>query len=141
MSYSVSVDQTGPWLVIDYEGEVDEDALVAARTEAVSLNEQGEIRDFILDFGGVTAFVLGPESARRISEIDRSRAEVVTNGRCAIVADRETVEIGTSFLGSVSPLGLDFRTFRRRTDAEAWLRGELADPPPPLPRRRRDRGD
>ena len=137
MAYSVYIDEAGPWLVTDFEGTVSEEELVASRAEAAAVNADGRIRDFLLDFTDVNAFVLSPEGVERIVAIDRDRAAVVTGGRCAIVSQREPVEIGTSYLGAVSGLDLDFRPFRRRPDAEAWLRGELDDPPPSLPRSRR----
>lgn len=137
MPYSVYPDEAGPWLVIDYEGAVDNDELVASRAEAAERNAAGRFRDFILDFSDVTEFVLEEEGAQRIVEIDEARAGLLAGGRCAIVARREAVEIGARYLSAVSRLDLDFRAFRRRADAEAWLRGELAEPPPPLPRSRR----
>ena len=137
MPHTVHIDASGPWLVIDYEGSIDEEALVAARAEAASLNGEGQVRDFILDVTGVTQLILAPEGVERIAEIDRAQSRVLLEGRCALVAQRENVELGTTFLGSVSPLGLDFRAFRNRSNAEAWLRGDLSDPPPPLPRSRR----
>jgi hypothetical protein len=71
-----------------------------------------------------------------IHAIDRERQEKLPAGRCALVAARELVEIGATFMAAVSPLPLDYRTFNTRPRAEAWLRGELAEPPPSLPRRR-----
>lgn len=137
MSYAVYINEAGPWLVIEYSGLVSEEALVAARTEAAALNAEGQVRSFILDFSKASGLVLASEGVRRIAEIDRKRAENLPHGRCAIVSTRETVELGTSYLGAVSPLDLDFRSFRSRAEAEAWLRDELDDPPPPLPRSRR----
>ena len=134
MSHTVYIDSSGPWLVIEYEGAVDQERLVASRAEAASLNAEGRVSDFILDFSAVTVFVLVPEGVERIAEIDKARASVLKEGRCAIVTQRETVELGTSLLGAVSVLNLDFRAFQKRSEAEAWLRGELANPPPPLPR-------
>ena len=134
MPHIVYIDESGPWLVIEYRGSIDEDALVAARAEAAVVNAQGEFRDFILDFSETTELILDPAVAERIAEIDRAQVSVLPTGRCALVAKRENVELGTSYLGAVSPLALDFRAFRERSDAEAWLRGELENPPPPLPR-------
>ena len=137
MPYAVYIDDTGPWLVIEFAGAVDDEVLVEARAAAARLNAEAAVLDFLLDFSEATSFVLAREGVERIAEIDRARAGVVTEGRCALVAQRETAEIGTGYLGAVSPLDLDFRSFKRRSDAEAWLRGGLADPPPPLPRTRR----
>ena len=137
MAYSVYIDASGPWLVIEYAGPVGDKMLVTSRAEAAALNASGRIRDFILDFTDVTELVLDAESVQRIGEIDRAQTDVVPSGRCAIVAQRDTVELGTSYLGAVSPLALDFRAFRERSTAEAWLRGDLPNPPPPLPRTRR----
>lgn len=137
MAHAIYIDASGSWLVIEYAGSIGEKALIAARVEAAALNASGRIRDFILDFTDATELVLDAESVQRIREIDRVQANVVPNGRCAIVAQRDTVELGTSYLGAVSPLALDFRAFRERSAAEAWLRGELPNPPPPLPRIRR----
>lgn len=134
MPHVVYIDESGPWLVVEYSGSIDEDALVAARADAASFNAQGAIRAFILDFTEATELILAPAGAERIAEIDRSQMSVLPDGRCALVVQRENVELGTSFLGSVSPLALDFRVFRERTHAEAWLRDELDDPPSPLPR-------
>ena len=137
MPYAVYIDDTGPWLVIEYEGAVDDEALVAARAEAARLNADGRLGDFLLDFSDVSSLVLGEEGVNRIAEIDEARSGALRGGRCAIVAQREPVELGTGYLGAMSRLELDFRSFRRRADAEAWLRGDLGEPPPPLPRTRR----
>ena len=137
MPYSVNIEDSGPWLVIDFEGVVSDEELVASRAEAARLNADLRVSDFILDFTDVTSLVLGEGGAEQIAEIDQARTSVLRGGRCAIVAQREPVELGAGYLGAVSRLDLDFRAFRHRADAEAWLRGELDDPPPPLPRSRR----
>lgn len=136
MPYTAYIDEAGPWLVIEFAGPVDDEVLVEARAAAARLNAEAGVLDFLLDFSEVTSFVLAGEGVERIAEIDRARAGIVTEGRCALVVQRETAEIGTGYLGAVSYLDLDFRRFRQRSDAEAWLGGGLADPPP-LPRTRR----
>jgi hypothetical protein len=136
MPYTVTLDESGPWLVIDYAGVVEGSQLVASRVEAATLNADAAVRDFILDFTEVTEFVLSTVSVEEIHAVDRERKEKLPAGRCALVAPRELVEIGATFLAAVSPLKLDFRAFGSRARAEAWLRGTLAEPPPPLPRRR-----
>lgn len=136
MSYSVTIDEAGPWLVIEYANAITGDDLVAARREAASLNADIRLSDFILDFTDVTEFVLFPETVDALHAIDRERSELLSNGRCALVVPREVVEIGATFLAAVSPLELDYRSFAMRSAAENWLRGELPTPPPTLPRRR-----
>jgi len=136
MSHSVSIDESGPWLVIAYDGIITGNELVAARSEAASLNAENRMSDFIIDFTEVSEFVLSSESVEEIRRIDQQRSKSLPSGRCALVVDhREVIEIGATFLAVVSPLHLDYRTFSNRTDAEAWLRGELSTPPPTLPRR------
>ena len=100
------------------------------------MNAEAAVKDFILDFSRVTEFVLSSESVDEIHAVDRARSQAIPSGRCAIVAARELIEIGTAFLAAVSPLNLDFRTFSNRARAEAWLRGDLSDLPPSMPRRR-----
>lgn len=136
MPYTVYIDESGPWLAIDYVQAVGSDALVAARKEAAALNAEGRIRNFILDFTEVTEFVLSPDAVDRIRDVDRARSEVLPAGRCALVTPRELVEIGTTFLAAVSVLNLDYRTFQSRAQAEAWLRDALPNAPPTLPRKR-----
>ena len=136
MSYSVTIDEAGPWLVVEYANVVSGDDLVEARTEAAALNGDAGISDFILDFTDVTEFVLSAESVEAIHAIDHERNKRLSSGRCALVVPREIVEIGATFLAAVSPLDLDYRSFSVRSAAEAWLRGDLPVPPPKLPRRR-----
>ena len=136
MPFAVTIVDAGPWLAIDYSGVVAGDELVASRAEAAALNEAGVVKDFILDFTDVSEFVLSTESVDQIHAVDRTRSGLLLSGRCAIVVARELIEIGATFLAVVSPLDLDYRTFSDRSSAEAWLRGDLATPPPPLPRRR-----
>lgn len=136
MSYSVSIDVTGPWLVTEYANVITGDDLIAARKETAALNADARVSDFILDFTGVTEFILSSEAVDALHAIDRERNKVLSGGRCALVAPREIVEIGATFLAAVSPLELDYRSFATRSAAENWLRGELPTPPPTLPRRR-----
>lgn len=136
MPYAITIDETGRWLAIDFTGVVEGDQLVASRVAAATLNATAAVKDFILDFSSVTEFVLSTESVAGIHAVDRTRSEVLPSGRCAIVVSRELVEIGATFLAAVSPLNLDYRTFSDRTRAEAWLRGDLSNLPPTLPRRR-----
>jgi hypothetical protein len=136
MSYTVAIDETGPWLVIEYANVTTGDELVAARAEAASLNADAGVSDFILDFTDVTEFILSSESVDALHAIDRERSRVLSAGRCALVVPREIIEIGATFLAAVSPLNLDYRSFATRSAAEHWLRGELPTPPPTLPRRR-----
>lgn len=136
MPYAIFIDPTDPWLVIEYSGIIEGGQLVASRAEAATLNAEATVRDFILDFTDVTEFVLSAESVNEIHVIDRERRAMVSRGRCALVAPRDLVEIGTTFLAAVSPLNLDYRTFANRERAEAWLRGDVSGVPPSLPRRR-----
>lgn len=136
MSYTVYLAPAGRWLAIDFEGVVHDADLVAARTEAARVNPEGHVRDFILDFSRVRELVLQGQTVDDLGALDRSRAAVLPEGRCALVARREVVVIAAKYLAMVSPLELDYRLFQERADAEAWLRGE-AEPPPPLPRARR----
>ena len=131
MPYRAYIAPEGPWLALDFEGAVRDEGLVAARHEAAKLNAEGRLRDFILDFGDVDEFVLENRTVERFREVDCVRAPVLLEGRCAIVARREVVEIAAKYLAMVSQLDLDFRVFRERAAAEAWLRGE-GEPPPPL---------
>lgn len=136
MPYTITIDEANLWLAIDFTGVVEGDQLVASRVEAAASNADAAMKDFILDFTDVTEFVLSTESVDGIHAVDRTRSEVLPSGRCAIVVSRELVEIGATFLAAVSPLNLDYRTFSDRAHAEAWLRGDLSDVPPTLPRRR-----
>lgn len=135
MPYSVSIHEPGSWLVIEYAGVITGTELVSARAEAASLNAETTVRDFIIDFTEVSEFVLSSEAVEEIRVIDSQRSETLLSGRCAIVVLRDIIEIGATFLAAVSPLNLDYRSFSTRSEAEAWLRGELATPPPTLPRR------
>lgn len=136
MSFSVSIDDAGPWLVLEFAGVVDGAQLIASRSKAAARNADAAMRDFLLDFTEVTEFVLSTDSVEEIHAIDRERRAVLSSGRCAMVAPRDLVEIGATFLAAVSPLDLDYRTFSERARAEAWLRGDLEGAPPPLPRRK-----
>lgn len=136
MPFTASMDTAGPWLVFEFSGVVDGPQLIASRAQAAALNADVAVSDFLLDFSAVTEFVLSTESVEGIHAIDRERRDVLHSGRCAMVAPRDLVEIGATFLAAVSPLDLDYRTFSERTHAEAWLRGDHAGAPPPLPRRR-----
>jgi hypothetical protein len=138
MSYSITIEPAGPWLVITFAGGVPGRELVTARAEAASINIDANVTDFLIDFTEVSEFVLAPESVESIHEIDRHRSASLKAGRCAFVAPRDIVEIGATFLAAVSPIRLDYRTFPSRAQAEAWLRGELPTPPPPLHKRRRN---
>jgi hypothetical protein len=136
MPFTASMDTSGPWLLLEFSGVVDGPQLIASRAQAAALNADVAVRDFLLDFSAVTEFVLSHESVEEIHAIDRERRNVLQSGRCAMVAPRDLVEIGASFLAAVSPLDLDYRTFFGRSNAEAWLRGDHEGAPPPLPRRR-----
>ena len=130
MSYTLYVDEAGPWLAIDYRGMVESDELIASRAAAAEANPDGRLKDFILDFSVVTELVLDPDVMDRVRAIDRERSAVVPAGRCALVSHREVVQLATGFLGAVSILELDYRHFATRADAEIWLRGEQSGPPP-----------
>jgi hypothetical protein len=136
MPFSIHVDESASWLAINYSRVVDGRDLVASREQAAEANEEGHIRDFILDFTAVSEFVLAPDAVEHIMRVDKARAATLSAGRCAIVAPRDLVEIGTTYLAAVSALPLDFRTFGNRQRAEAWLRGDLPGVPPTLPRRK-----
>jgi hypothetical protein len=140
MPYSVALAPEDAWLVLTLSGKVGQADLVAARREAAALNESGAIRDFVLDFSEVSEFVLDAQAVEQIGQIDRARAEALPTGRGALVAHRELVRLGMTLLAAVSPLNLDYRLFADRAPAEAWLRGELNDPPPPLPKRKGSSG-
>lgn len=135
MSYSIAIEGTGPWLVIEYAGVVTGTELVSSRAEAAALNAEASVSDFVLDFTEVSEFVLSSEAVEEIRVIDAQRRETLPSGRCAIVVLRDVIEIGATFLAAVSPLKLDYRSFSTRSAAEAWLRGDLVAPPPSLPRR------
>jgi hypothetical protein len=135
MSFSVAIDGSGPWLVIEYAGVITGTELVSARSEAASMNADSSLSDFIIDFTEVSEFVLSSEAVEDIHSIDLQRSQTIASGRCALVVMREIIEIGATFLAAVSPLKLDYRTFSSRSEAESWLRGTLSAPPPPLPRR------
>lgn len=136
MSFTILIEHSGPWLVINFRGVVSGRELVAGRAEAAATNVDATVTDFIIDFSEVSEFVLSPEYVKSIHEIDRQRSSSLVAGRCALIAPRDVIEIGATFLAAVSPLNLDFRAFLERAQAEAWLRGELPTPPPPLLRRR-----
>jgi hypothetical protein len=136
MPFSIYVDESTNWLVVDFARVVNGKDLVASREQAAALNEDGHIRDFILDFAAVSEFVLAADAVEHIMRVDKARAAKLPAGRCAIVAPRDLVEIGTTYLAAISALPLDFRTFDNRQRAEAWLRGDLPGVPPTLPRRR-----
>ncbi len=136
MPFTICVDDAGPWLSINFSHVVDGRDLITSREVAARSNDAGYIRDFILDFSDVSAFVLSPDAVERIMHVDKARSSALPSGRCAIVAHRDLIEIGTTYLAVVSHLDLDFRTFKSRQQAEAWLRGELSGAPPTLPRRK-----
>lgn len=136
MPFTIYIEEFAGWLAIEYARVVDGSDLVASREQAAVLNADGHIRDFVLDFTAVSEFVLAPDAVERIKRVDEARAATLAGGRCAIVAPRELVEIGTTYLAVVSALPLDYRTFADRERAEAWLRGDLPGVPPALPRKR-----
>lgn len=119
-----SIHHTSSCIAVEFWGAVDFDDLITARLKAAQANPERRIERFLLDFDRVDEFDLTLQARDAIRAVNDERAETLRSGRCAIVAPRETIELGTDLLIRTSGLGLDFETFQSRAAAERWLTGE-----------------